>query len=325
MDADELARLFLTRLYEAHYRGEGGIDFHALADQLGVGRERVSRAYHELERQGLATSRILGPHAQITGEGMFRAEQTGLVDPEVVRHENQVRFGILDALQRLRDEHGPRALIDFQHVIEKSGITSQEFTRNRTFLDYQYLIEWVAARALTITELGTEQVRTWRGHQDRLERFQRLERLEGVTPQSRGHALEDLLAGLTAFEGWEARPRARSQGQEHDIIVHRGFHYFLVSCKWEQDRTQPEVLELLESRVRSRATTNGGILVSMAGFTDNCIEEARLKLAQAVILLFGPEDVEQLFTNQRSFTDLVDEKLQQAMRHRVILVDGVGR
>jgi len=325
MNAADLERLFLTRVYEAHYRGEGGIDFSALADEIGVERREVARTFDELQSQGLVTARVLGPHAMITGRGMFEAEQQGLVAADVVQHENQVRFRILDTLQSLRDQHGRRARLDWELVTNEARIGREEFHRNITFLEAEYLVEWTAMRVLAITDLGTQQVRTWRGHQVRLERYQQLERLEGVTPQQRGHVLEDLLAELATFEGWETKPRARSQGQEHDIIVHRGFHYFLVSCKWEQDRTQPEVLELLESRVRSRATTNGGILVSMAGFTDNCIEEARLKLAQAVLLLFGPQDVRQLFSVRQTFTDLVDEKLQQAMRHRKLLVDGEAR
>src|SRR5262249_22211542 len=136
---------------------------------------------------------------------------------------------------------------------------------------------------------------------------------------------EDLLADVAEHEGWEVSLRARSQGQEHDLIIHRGYHYFLVSAKWEKNPVEPEVLELLESRCRSRATVNGGLLISLSGFTDNCIEEARLKIAQAHILLFGPADVTSIFASEASLTELIDAKLQEAMHHRKILVDGGAR
>lgn len=156
----------------------------------------------------------------------------------------------------------------------------------------------------------------------RLKAFEGLLSLDGTTPQQRGHQLEDLLTEVAISEDWDSKQRVRSQGQEHDIIMHVGLHYFLVSCKWEKDRIEPKEVELLESRVRSRATTNVGLLFSMSGFTVNCIEEARLKISSAHILLFGPKDIQNVFCGKSSLTDLLDAKLEQAMHHRRVLVDG---
>jgi len=60
----------------------------------------------------------------------------------------------------------------------------------------------------------------------------------------------------------------------------------------------------------------------MSGFSDNCIEEVRLKMATALIILFGPADIRRIMQNEISLTDLLDEKVDQVMNHRKILVDG---
>jgi uncharacterized protein (DUF2132 family) len=155
--------------------------------------------------------------------------------------------------------------------------------------------------------------------------FENLENLVDTTHQLRGHHLEDLLAEVAEDEGWEVDKRVRSQGQEHDIILHKGFHYFLISCKWESDPIQGKEVELLESRVRSRASTTGGILFSMSDFTENCIKEAFAKINSARIMLFGSQDVNTIMLNEKSLTDFIDEKLERLMHHREFLIDGSVR
>ena len=321
----EIERLLLKKLYELHLARERSLDFRGFADAEGLSQEAVRRSVDELETAGLSRAAALGPHIRITPDGILHAEREGVVDPAVVRSENEIRYRILDFLQQERDEHGTRHHVHYTEIVSATGLSEAEFLRNISVLEGCWLVERGAVGTPTISPAGTEQIRTWRNQKRWLERFTQLETLDGITPQKRGHELEDLLAEIATAEGWEAKTQVRSQGQEHDVILHSGFHYFLVSCKWEKERVQPEVLELLESRVRSRATTNGGLLVSMSGFTDNCVDEARLKIASALILLFGPADVQALFTQKVSLTDLVDTKLQQAMHHRKVLVDGEVR
>jgi len=143
-----------------------------------------------------------------------------------------------------------------------------------------------------------------------------------MTRQERGHRLEDLLADSAEWEGWEVKRRVRAQGQEIDIIMHVGLHYFLSSCKWEAEPIEPIEMDILFSRIHGRAQTNGGILFSLSGFTDNCIEEIRLKMAAALIVAFGPEDIKRIMQNEVKMTGLLDDKIDQVMNHRLVQIDG---
>jgi hypothetical protein len=124
------------------------------------------------------------------------------------------------------------------------------------------------------------------------------------------------------LDSWEVQRRVRAQGTENDIIMHVGLHYFLSSCKWEAEPLMAKEVELLESRVRSRAQANGGILFSMSGLTSNAIEEIRLKISSALIVAFGPLDIKQIMQNESTMTALLNERIDQIMHHRKILIDG---
>lgn len=95
----------------------------------------------------------------------------------------------------------------------------------------------------------------------------------------------------------------------------------MISCKWEKEAIQPAEVELLGSRAREMRCRKG-ILVSMSGFTDNCINEALKKALSAEILLFGFKDTDMLFLNEIIFTDLLDDIIKQIKHKNVILLDG---
>jgi hypothetical protein len=66
----------------------------------------------------------------------------------------------------------------------------------------------------------------------------------------------------------------------------------------------------------------GGILVSLSGFTDGCLVRAMAKRPLQQIVLFGSDDAESIFRNERRFLDLMDEKTKELRYRSRLLADG---
>jgi hypothetical protein len=264
----------------------------------------------------------MGGKVVSTPKGIVYSEKHKIADKEVVAYQKKIRTKLLVALADLQDRSHLGDIIDGQDCMEAAEVNHQDFSNNEPIMRELGLVKCEKQCNYILMPYGREMVKDYKNRSKRLEDFEKLEKLEGVDEQQRGHKLEDLLAETAEFENWDVKIRVRAQGQENDIIMHVGLHYFLSSCKWEKDPVQSKEVELLESRVRSRAITNGGIQFSMSGFTENCIEEVRLKTASALLILFGPSDISRIMHNEISLTDLLDEKVDQVMNHRKILVDG---
>lgn len=327
MTDQEIETSVLRRLYAGAFEPnvEYKLNLNEFAKELQIDAKHIWEIFGQLNEQNLVESYSLGGNINITSAGILYCEENSLVETSVIHHQRQIRTKLLDAAARLREKGGRWAYIHYTQLCAEAGVEEQDFHNNFRLLIYSGLLESKAIGYFQITPAGLEKVEEYRKRLARFDAFEKLKALEGITPQQRGHKLEDLLAEASISEGWDAESRVRSQGQEHDIIMHVGTHYFFISCKWEKESIESREVELLESRVRSRATTNGGLLFSMSGFTGNCIEEARMKISSAQILLFGPLDTESIFNGQTNLTELLNSKIEQAMHHRKIFVDGVAR
>jgi hypothetical protein len=133
--------------------------------------------------------------------------------------------------------------------------------------------------------------------------------------------LEDLLTEVIKDEGCEAEVRVHATGVEFDILFRRSDHDYMVSCKWEKERNDANPLDNLAMRALEMKC-EAGILVSLSGFTDGCLERAIAKRPLQQIVLFGSDDVESIFRNERRFLDLMDEKTKELRYRSRLLVDG---
>jgi len=327
MTNDEIKKLILRRLYSGAFEDEVSYDFnlHKFAEKNRIDNDLIWKIFDEMEAEDLIDYYAMGGFVKPTATGLLYCEKNELVDKKLIEKQNKIRTKLLISLSEIHDRESRGYLVDWEEWLNKADISSQDFFNNEKLLIDSYLVEKKTHRAYVITQSGQEKVDDYKRKVSRLKIFEELEDLTDMTPQKRGHKLEDLLTDVAEDEGWDVEKRVRSQGQEHDIIMHIGTHYFFVSCKWKNKPLQPKDVELLESRVRSRATTNGGLLFSMSGFTDNCIGEARMKISSAQILIYGPSDIRKIFRNEVTLTDLLNHKLEQAMHHRKILVDGVAK
>jgi Mn-dependent DtxR family transcriptional regulator len=324
MTREEIKITILRRAYEGAFMEgiEYTFNLHAYAKDNGIDNDEIGRAFEELRGEGFIGYNALGGIVVSTSAGILYCEKQKIVDEAVIAYQNKIRTKLLVTLADIQDKSAHGDMVDREEWIREAGVNIQDFTNNDRILRDSGLVRRETLRHYIITPHGREMVRDYKKRVKRLEDFEKLEKLEGVNEQQRGHLLEDLLAETAEYENWDVKRRMRAQGQENDIIMHVGLQYFLSSCKWEKDPVQSKEVELLESRVRSRAITNGGILFSMSGFTVNCIEEVRLKMASALLILFGPADISCIMHNEISLTDLLDEKVDQVMNHRKILVDG---
>ncbi len=327
MANDENKTLILRRLYSGAF--EDGVDYHfkleKFAQDNDIDKDLIWKIFDEMKAEDLMDFYTSPGLVKPTTTGLLYCEENELVEKKLIEKQSSIRTKLLESIFDIHESKSRGYIVSWEEWINEAGVNKQDFANNKAILRDLFLVEKKTHRSYVITPLGRERVYEYKKKVAHLESFEKLEALTDITPQQRGHKLEDLLAEKAKEEGWEVEKRVRSQGQEHDLIMHVGTHYFFVSCKWEQDPIQPKDVELLESRVRSRATTNGGLFFSMSGFTDNSIEEVRLKMASVQILLFGPLDIRGLFKKDASLTDLLDDKLEQTMHHRKILIDGEAK
>ncbi len=327
MTNDKIKKVILCRLYSGAFEPDVNYYFnlHDFAKENEIDNDLIWKIFDELKADDLIRFWAMGGMVAPTPSGLLYCEKNNLVDEELMKKQNKIRTKLLVTLAQILEEHSHGYMVDWKELCQEAEVSEQDFHNNEPILRDLYLIEKETHRSYVLTSLGKKKVNEYKKKVGRLESFEKLGALTDMTVQQRGHKLEDLLAEVAEDEEWEVNKRVRSQGQEHDIIMHVGLHYFLISCKWEQKKIQPNEVELLESRVRSRATTNGGIIFSMSGFTKNCIEEARLKLSSALIILYGPSDIRSIFKNEKTLTELLEEKLDQAMHHRKILINSKSK
>ena len=324
-EPSELSTRILQSLYVSHFSdGDGILRINEWASAQGEEARSVWDAYKDLQGLGLSEPYALGS-IQLTADGALWVEAQALVETDLADHQRAVRTSMLNALFTYCEEHGGCLGMQYLELVRQAGITKADYDRNSRLLADAGLMECVALGMWAITPEGRSAVVDYRRRRDRLEELQRLSTSTKIPSQRRGHLLEDLLGAAIRDSGWEVQVRSRSQGQEHDVIANLGLDYYFISCKWVKRPVQAHEVELLESRVRSRAGTRGGILASMSGFTTNCVDETRMKINSAMVLLFGPDDIECVIGGFSNFTDLLSAKLEEAMHHRKILVDGKAR
>lgn len=324
MTREEIKNLILCRAYAGAF--EDGVDIecnlHKYAEENGISNDEAWKAYEELEDDGLIETYAGGGLITRTSAGLLYCEEHGLVDPEMVQKQMMIRTKLLVTLYDIQERSSHGQLIDWEEWIREAGVSNQDFANNERFMRDVNLIQQESVRSYSITSFGSEKVKNYKARLQRVYDFDKLDKLDGVTLQERGHKLEDLISEILRTEHWEVDKRARSQGQETDIIIHKELDYFFISCKWEKEPTQPKELELMYARALSRKDVKGSIVVSISGFTDNCINEIVRRMETCHVLVFGLDDMTTVLSSKKTFTALIQDKYKEVMLHRRILLDG---
>jgi hypothetical protein len=313
-DKEEIKKAILRRFYDGAFKD--GVE-------KGIGWELISEIYDELNDEGFfgtcCTSMVVEPSIK----ALVYCENHQLVDPVLVDKQNDIRKRILEACVDIREEklclyaYGGT---DGDLICERANISRQDFANNGGILVFgDYIEQQYPMDIWRITEKGKELVKDLRRKRKRLEEFENLGALVKMTRQARGHRLEDLLAEAIEDEGWEVEKRVQPKGKEHDIVIHKGSEYFLISCKWETPAVQGKAVRDVFAGAQAMVCI-AGVLVSMSGFTPNCIGQALEYKTKQQIILCGPKDVSAIFLNEASFSDQLNEKVKQLKLMGNILV-----
>lgn len=307
-DIQKALLVALWHLYAEHWPGR--MNWLEWAQEQKHDVEVVHRAFGELSEQRLIEAPLLGPYAQITMYGFSACEQAGFIDEESLRPHTRFRTDLLVALSKARAERGLNSAIHWRELSQGIGADEKLFMANEQFLTQTGYIECVA-KCLRITAEGERAVQEYLSKLGLLERFEELKDSGNVTAQQRGHELEKLLELAAVKEGWKVERNARAPGEENDLILSQGFNYFIVSCKWLSAPCEVEDARNLRDRVIHRPGTRG-VLFSMSGFTSGFIGDIERRLSDAIILPFGPEDIENALSGELS-------SLLQSKFHGVIV------
>jgi hypothetical protein len=321
---EEIKNLILRRAYSGAFEDGVSIEFnlHKYAEENGINNDEAWKAFEELRSNGLIDYYAMGGIIQPTTLGLLHCEDNGLVSPEMVNKQMMIRTKLLVTLYDIMERSPHGTIVDWESWIKEAGISNQDFTNNERFMRDVNLIQKEDMDSYSITSFGIKNVRDYKSKVKRVYDFDKLDKLQGVTEQQRGHKLEDLLGEVIKKENWEVDTRVRAQGQENDIIIHKGLDYFFISCKWEKAPIQPEELDIMYSRASGRRDVKGSIIVSMSGFTDNCVNQAIRKMENCHIILFGEKDIHSIMSCDKTFTSLLEEKYKEAMLHGRILLEG---
>jgi hypothetical protein len=325
---EAIKKAILRRFYDGAFLD--GVDFRvglrAYAEEKGIGWELINEIYDELNDEGFfgicCTSMVVEPSVK----ALIHCETHQLVDPALVEKQNDIRKRILEASATVHEEKlSPYAYgASGDMICERGGISRQDFDNNAGILAYcGYFEQQHPLDIWRITDKGRELVTDLWRKRAHLREFEKLGALIDMTRQARGLMFQKLLAEVIEDEGWKVKEGARPQGKENDIVITKDLiNYFLVSCKWEAEPIQVPVVEHLRSRAQGMVFS-AGILVSMSGFTPNCIDEVLQSRALKEIMLFGPGDIGAVFLNEKKFTALLYEKIERMKHVSRVLIDGI--
>lgn len=252
---------------------------------------------------------------ELTPRGVLYAEERGAPPAEEVARHRMARTEILACLADLYEREGVDADYHYSEICDGAGLDEGVALLNLTFLTEAGYVSDTSSSSFRITHQGLEDVRLWKKCKELSEEF---ERIETLAPQPRGRALQKLLARAIEQSGWLQEEGVRTSHEEMDVIIYRDREYYLVECKWVSDPVEAPIVRELKGKLDNRVDVRG-IVVSMSGFTAGAVGQAVEYAGQRVILLFGPEDVHALVSQESSFEGLLNEKYKALVTRKQIV------
>ena len=321
---NEIRKAILKFAYECYLEGSG---HHVMLQRMEAEWHRTDEGFstcEALEREGLVkmqSSEVLA----LEEINVRNIERKGAVPAELIARARDMRESILIAAleQEEAGDSDPR----IKSVLSAAGIEKEAGWAQLQYLESLSLLECTIDMSLgrmTLTELGRDDARVARRWRALSSEYERMKRLEGFTPQSRGRRLDHLVAEAARLDAWDAVAKVNARGEENDVIANKNHVFWYVSNKWEKEDAPCEAgaLHELAGHLQSRGGGNG-VLVSASGFSEGVRESISEKLAAgARIILFGPKDLDDLLLRRRTFSELVEEKEKVLEHVRRPLVDG---
>lgn len=308
----------LKLLYNVWWeQGQGGdIPLDEIASQLNLERRTVDSACVELKAEGLLDS-VAAMTRQISPEGILTAESDKLVGQDKVKHNENVRNAILRVVSQMYEEHGVGGYASQDELIQIGSLELIDLRRNGYVLAMMGLTEHVGMGGYAITPQGHKFYKKRAKEASLADEFESLKTDTSIRPQRRGHELERLLSTVIESEGWSCKTNVRGPDEEHDLVINQGREYYLAECKWERNPVGAPTISRLRDKATARVGTNG-LFFSMSGYARTALSNTQEGLQRRTILLFGPNDIENIIHRRTTFTDLLNSKFDLATSKRRI-------
>jgi hypothetical protein len=139
--------------------------------------------------------------------------------------------------------------------------------------------------------------------------FRRAESLDDV--QARGYILEHLLLQLARLTVGLAVPsyrfdRAAGGASQVDGYIEHGSDRYRVECKWQHKPAERTDIIVFANKLD--AVGVGGLFVSMSGFAESAIQQARELSREKVILFIDGSELEAALERRVNFDELLAMK-----------------
>lgn len=312
MQKVELENLILKELYGWWERSVGGSVYGILRKSDDIDEDFFARTVEELEDKNLIRGTGYSEPCDITCFGIQEVENRNLVDSDKVKKYQDFRYQILEALSEVYKRDGKYGEVCIDDLVSPEIADRIEYHLNIDFLKGFGLLNDVTIGCYQSTPEGRKQFEIWHKGKSISEDFDRVSHL---APQQRGRDFQKLIAKAIEFAGWQQSESVKTSYEEIDVIIYQNREFYLIECKWENEKSAPSDINHLFGKLNQRADTNG-IFMSMSGFTSGAVENVENLTNQKLILLFGKEDIEKVLLDPDSFDDLLNEKYNELVMKR---------
>lgn len=314
MNWDDKDVALIAHLYVGKFGREyDDVNWRDWGSEQDLSHDESDSVYDRLERVGLVKAAALGPYAEITDLGVLYVEDNGLADAEFIKEQRLIRHRMLVELHRILRELGSKYCGVFDELVADLDLDREKAGVNLLFLERIGYVESLSVQMYRITRLGEAAVDEFLANADLASRYDALEASEDH--QGRGHKLEDLITELALSEGFSVASRARSQGEENDLVLAMEGEHWLLSCKWESGPAKSAYVDEVRIRVAKRPGTVG-VLISLGGFSGEAVAEASSNTSLGLVLLFSKLDLEELFSRRETLLQALREKRKVLVAYR---------
>lgn len=146
---------FMRALYTAHFDAVG-FNWNTWAEGRKVPREQALSVFEELHDEGLVEPRTIGGGTDITPAGILYAEERNLASAERIERNKEIRFLVVDALDRGADNAGGWPSMGWEQLVAAAGVTKQEFFKNLDLLKAADFFQNFSIGRYSLTRTGRE-------------------------------------------------------------------------------------------------------------------------------------------------------------------------
>ena len=141
--------------------------------------------------------------------------------------------------------------------------------------------------------------------------FIRLKKLPKHLAAQRGREFEKLIHLLLDKEKLDPKRNYRPKGEEIDASFLWHGQVFLLEAKWTRNPIPASSIYSFKGKIDGKFHTTSGVFFSMSGYSNDASDALRFGNVLNIIL-FGKSDLELIFEEKHTFSEILEYKLRQA-------------